>query len=35
MRYGNDAANKNGANYSIAVGIQGADTQETKLWWAK
>jgi hypothetical protein len=35
MRYGNDAANKNGANYAIAVGQQGPDTQETKLWWAK
>jgi hypothetical protein len=35
MRYGNDASNKNGANYNAAVAKQGPDTQETKLWWAK
>jgi hypothetical protein len=35
MRYGNSAANTNGANYNAAVAAQGADTQATKLWWAK
>lgn len=35
MRYGNNAANTNGANYNEAVGIQGPDVQDTKLWWAK
>ena len=35
MRYGNSAANNNGANYNAAVSQQGSDTQETKLWWAK
>lgn len=35
MRYGNAAANNNGDNYNAAVGIQGPDVQDTKLWWAK
>jgi len=35
MRYGNAAANKNGDNYNAALGIQGPDVQDTKLWWAK
>lgn len=35
LRYGNDAANKNGANYEAALAIQGPDVQDTKLWWAK
>ena len=35
MRYGNDAANNNGANYAAAVAEQGPDVQDTKLWWAK
>ena len=35
MRFGNDAANKNGANYNAAVSSQGPDVQDTKLWWAK
>ncbi len=35
MRYGNAAWNNNGSETSIAVGIQGADMQATKLWWAK
>ncbi len=35
MRYGNDAANKNGENYNAAVAKQGPDAQDTKLWWAK
>jgi hypothetical protein len=35
MRYGNAAANKNGDNYNTAIANQGADAQDTKLWWAK
>jgi len=35
LRYGNDAANNNGANYNAAVSEQGPDLQDTKLWWAK
>lgn len=35
MRFGNDAANKNGVNYNAAVSTQGPDVQDTKLWWAK
>lgn len=35
MRYGNQAINTNGANVNIAIGIQGPNTQGTKLWWAK
>ncbi|WP_346863560.1 SusD/RagB family nutrient-binding outer membrane lipoprotein [uncultured Draconibacterium sp.] len=35
MRYGNNAANTNGANYADAVTKQGPDVQDTKLWWAK
>ena len=35
MRYGNQARDKNGTNLSEALGRQGADAQDTKLWWAK
>lgn len=35
MRYGNAAANTNATNYAAAVAAQGADVQDTKLWWAK
>ena len=35
LRYGNAAANNNGANYNAAVSEQGPDLQDTKLWWAK
>jgi hypothetical protein len=35
MRYGNAAYNKNGTNVNIAVGRQGPDMQNTKLWWQK
>ena len=35
MRYGNGVINTNGDNYNAAVAIQGADVQDTKLWWAK
>lgn len=35
MRYGNSARDKNGTNLNEALGRQGADTQDTKLWWAK
>ncbi|WP_321375380.1 SusD/RagB family nutrient-binding outer membrane lipoprotein [uncultured Draconibacterium sp.] len=35
MRYGNGVINTNGDNYNEAVGIQGPDVQDTKLWWAK
>lgn len=35
MRYGNQAINTNGNNVSTAIGVQGPDQQDTKLWWAK
>ena len=35
LRYGNSAANSNPTNYAAAVAAQGADVQDTKLWWAK
>lgn len=35
LRYGNQALNTNGNNVSTAIGVQGADQQDTKLWWAK
>ncbi|MCU4177694.1 SusD/RagB family nutrient-binding outer membrane lipoprotein [Carboxylicivirga sp. N1Y90] len=35
LRYGSDTYNKNGDNTDAAVGIQGPDQQDTKLWWAK
>lgn len=35
LRYGNQALNTNGNNVSTAVGVQGPDQQDTKLWWAK
>lgn len=35
MRYGNQALNTNGANVNTAISVQGADQQDTKLWWAK
>ena len=35
MRYGNSAYSKNGTNVGIAVGRQGPDVQNTKLWWQK
>lgn len=35
MRYGNQALNTNGNNVSTAIGIQGPNQQDTKLWWAK
>ncbi|HCC71027.1 MAG TPA: SusD/RagB family nutrient-binding outer membrane lipoprotein [Bacteroidales bacterium] len=35
LRYGNSAANSNPNNYAAAVAAQGADVQDTKLWWAK
>ncbi len=35
MRYGSKTYNTNGANTEKANGIQGADEQATKLWWAK
>ena len=35
MRYGSSAANKNGDNLNEAIGRQGPDAQNTKLWWAK
>lgn len=35
MRYGNQARDQNGTNLSEALGRQGADAQDTKLWWAK
>lgn len=35
MRYGNEAVNTNGENVKAAIAKQGADEQDTKLWWAK
>lgn len=35
LRYGGSAADKNGDNLSEAIGRQGPDAQDTKLWWAK
>ncbi len=35
MRYGNGARDKNGANLDVAIGRQGADAMDTKLWWAR
>ncbi|MCT4648197.1 MAG: SusD/RagB family nutrient-binding outer membrane lipoprotein [Carboxylicivirga sp.] len=35
MRYGNQTWNNNGAKTQEAVDTQGADRQDTKLWWAK
>lgn len=35
LRYGSSAANKNGDNLNEAIGRQGPDAQDTKLWWAK
>lgn len=35
MQYGNSAKNKNGANLNEALGRQGPDRQDVKLWWAK
>lgn len=34
MRYGSNAYNQNGTNLQIAIGRQGPDVQNTKLWWA-
>ena len=35
LRYGSNTYNTNGTNTEKANGIQGADEQATKLWWAK
>ncbi len=35
LRYGTGAYNKNGANLNVAIGRQGADKMETKLWFSK
>lgn len=35
LRYGNQALNTNGNNVNAAIGTQGPDQQDTKLWWAK
>jgi len=35
MRYGSSASDKNGDNLNEAIGRQGPDAQNTKLWWAK
>ncbi len=35
LRYGSNLQASNPDNYSAAVSRQGADLQETKLWWAK
>lgn len=34
LRYGNAASNLNGTNLGVAIGRQGADAQNTILWWA-
>jgi hypothetical protein len=31
--YGANTVSNNSANYDAAVSLQGADTQDTKLWW--
>jgi len=35
MQYGSSAYNKNGDNLNVAIGRQGPDKMDTKLWWAK
>lgn len=35
MRYGTGAYSTNGDNLNVAIGRQGADLMDTKLWWAK
>lgn len=35
MRYGNSARSTNGTNLDEAIGRQGPDAMDTKLWWAK
>lgn len=35
MIYGSSAKSKNGANLNIAIGRQGADAMDTKLWFSK
>ncbi|TFH49771.1 MAG: SusD/RagB family nutrient-binding outer membrane lipoprotein [Bacteroidia bacterium] len=35
MQYGTGAYSKNGANLTIAIGRQGADKMDTKLWFSK
>ena len=35
MRYGNGAYSTNGDNLNVAIGRQGSDLMDTKLWWAK
>lgn len=33
LKYPNDEQTLNGAHYTEAVGLQGADEQDTRLWW--
>ena len=35
LRYGGNAYSTNGDNLNVAIGRQGPDVQNTKLWWAK
>lgn len=35
LRYGSNFQTQDGENYGIVTGRQGADRQDTKLWWAK
>lgn len=35
LPYGSSAYSKNGTNLNIAIGRQGPDQQDVKLWWAK
>jgi hypothetical protein len=35
MQYGTGAYSKNGANLNVAIGRQGADRMDTKLWFSK
>lgn len=35
MRYGTNAYSRNLDNLEVAIGRQGPDVQDTKLWWAK
>ncbi|PRY99870.1 SusD/RagB family nutrient-binding outer membrane lipoprotein [Marinilabilia salmonicolor] len=35
MRYGTNAYSRNLDNLQVAIGRQGPDVQDTKIWWAK
>ena len=35
MQYGNEAKNLNGDNVNVAIGRQGPDRLDVRLWWAR